>query len=484
MGPHPFFFIAIVILPYVLLALVFLRGIRQAYISKSAARPLFLYPLVAAFIGTAAFVAWGQHDIFTSRSSTAAIGLIFLPFYSVGIALIGFLVSGSVIYILRFAFERIGGIAPRLTSLAPLVASCLILSLTAWTIQNRVSRHRLLVSAKSDASSEAILHQAITAHDLEVLAAVAKNPNTSATDLLRIYETCKGQVGVANSREYIVFMRLAGNPKTPPEVLSALSHRQESSLRVALGTNPNTPLEILPLLASDPNPSVRTWVTVNPNLSKELLLKLANDSDKVVRSYAESNLRHRGFIEKPAKAEEPDNAAIQNMKHLGRRAASGDLKAIDEIEAQRRQIYEDVDLKNDIPKAIANLKLMRAAFDILGKEAAKNSEAMKALEYANGKPSLRSFTVDAFGLAAAAGNQQALDALLNYQTKGWLLSSTVAAMKYPADKNQPQAVDFLIAVLDDPQHRPLDHMARQGLEGAAAQGNEKAKAALTEHPQK
>jgi len=57
-------------------------------------------------------------------------------------------------------------------------------------------------------------------------------------------------------------------------------------------------------------------------------------------------------------------------------------------------------------------------------------------------------------------------------------------MKHPADKNQPQAVDFLIAVLDDPQNRPLDYMARQGLESAAAKGNEKAKSALAEHPER
>jgi hypothetical protein len=482
MGPHPFFFIAIVVLPYVLIAAALLWAIRLAYVSKKPARPLFLYPLVGSFIVTLAFVAWGQHDIFTSRSSTAAIGLIFLPFYSVSVALIGFLVSGSVIYIFRFALERVGNVTPRLTSIVPLVGSVLILSLSALTVQSRISRHQLLAAAKSDTSTESVINQAIAAHDLQVLAALAKNPNTSATDLLRIYETCKGQVGVANSREYIVLDALSGNSKTPPDVLAALSHCQETSIRVALGINPSTPVEILPMLAGDKEAMVRTWVTVNPGISKELLLKLADDNDKTVRGYAQSSLRRRGFAEKPVDEEKPDDAAIQNMMDLGRRAASGDIKAVDEIEEQHRQIYEGVDLKNNRAKAISNLKLMRAAFDIVGTEAAKNSEAMKALEYANVKQSLRPFTVDAFGLAAAAGNRQALDALLNYKSHGWLLSSTVAAMKYPADKNQTQAIDFLIAVLDNPQDRPLHHMARQGLEGAAANGNGNAKVALAEHP--
>ena len=482
MGPHPFFFIAIVILPYVLLAAALLRAIRWAYISEKAARPLFLYPLVGAFIITTAFVAWGQHDIFSSRSSTAAIGLIFLPFYSVIVALIGFLISGAVVYIFRFAIERVGCISHRLTSIVPLIGSVLILSLAAFTLQTHISRHRLLVSSKNEMPSKSVLDQAIVAHDLDVLAAVAKNPNTSATDSLRIYAACNVQIGAAYQKDYVVLYALAKNPKTPPDVLATLLNCNESSIRVEIARNPSTPGEIVPTLVNDKEAMVRTWVTIHPAISKELLLKLAADNDKTVQGYAQSALRRTGPAEKPVNAEQPENEAIQKMMDLGHRAASGDMKAVDEIEEQRRQIYEDVDLKNNRAKAIANLKLMRAAFDILGREAAKNGEAMKALEYANGKQSLRSFTVDAFGLAAAAGNQQALDALLNYKSNGWLLSSTIAAMKYPADENQSQAIEFLLAVLDNPQDRPLHHMARQGLECAAANGNEKAKAARAEHP--
>ncbi len=472
---YQLFFIAIVILPYVLLAAALVWMIRLAYISKKAARPLFLYPLVGTFIFTAAFVAWGHHEIATSRSSTAAIGWIFLPLYAVGIALVSFLVSGAVAYIFRFALERVACVSPRLTSIVPLIVSALILSLTVATIQSRISRHRLLVSAKSETSGGSLIDQALIDHDLQILAAVAKNPHTSEGSLLRIYDACRGQVGAAHSREYSVLFALSQNPKTPPSVLAAMSQCQESSIRAALGRNPSTPIEILPILANDKEASVRTWVTVHPMISKELLVKLADDGVKTVREYAQVNLQRRGMFENPV------DEAIQNMMDLGSRAASGDLTAVDEIDEQKRQLYEGVDVKKDHSKSIANLKLMRAAFDVIGTGAAKNSDAMKALEYANGKPSLRSFTVDAFGLAAREGNQQALDALLNYKSRGWLLSSTVRAMKYPAMNNQSQAIDFLIAVLQNPRQRPLHHMARQGLEGAAAKGHEKAKAARAAH---
>lgn len=476
MGPHPFFFTAIVILPYVLIASAFIWGVRAAFLSKSPIRFFFLCPLLGAFITTAIFAGWGQYSIATSRSSMAAVGYIFLPLYCIGVGLAGFVLFWSVLYLFRFGLERFGIVTSRLTSITPLAVAVLILLVTAFVVQYRISRHRLLVAAETGAGIHPVIDRAITTHDLQVLAKLARNPNASLPDLRRIYDTCKDQVTAKYPREYIVLFSLSRNPKIPPDILVSLSKCHASSIRIEVGRNPNTPVEILPELASDKERLVRMWVTTNPNISKELLLKLADDSDKIVRDYAQSNLRHRGFAKKPV------DAATQQMMDLGRRAASGDLQAVDSIEEQHRQLYQGINYENDRLKVIANLKLMSAAFDVLGAEAGKSVEAMKALQYANSKPELRSFTPDAFGLAAAEGNQQAMDALLNYESNGWLLSSTVGAMRYPAKNNQPQAIDFLIGVLNNPRHQPLTFVAKQGLKGAADKGNEKAKAALVSRP--
>jgi hypothetical protein len=128
---------------------------------------------------------------------------------------------------------------------------------------------------------------------------------------------------------------------------------------------------------------------------------------------------------------------------------------------------------------MTNLRLMRAAFDVIGEAAGKGSkEAMQALRQANDRPGLRSWTPDAFGIAAGMGNGEALDILINYRKYGMLLSSVVFALKPAAGRNDSRAVDFLIQVLDDPNARPLRHGASEGLESAEAAGSERAAAAL------
>jgi hypothetical protein len=85
---------------------------------------------------------------------------------------------------------------------------------------------------------------------------------------------------------------------------------------------------------------------------------------------------------------------------------------------------------------------------------------------------------DALGIAAAAGNEQALEMLLHHQDWNILLSSTVFALRAPAEKNNERAVDFLADVIGNPKHRPLWYGASNALQAAAFNGSPKAKAAL------
>jgi hypothetical protein len=292
-------FMGIVILPYVFIAVGFFFVFRVAYRSNSQARPLFFSPLICSLIITSSFIVWGDHAIITSRSSTAAIGYIFLPFYSIAVAVAGFLFSWSFLYLGRFVLERLGKISNRLTSIPPLVLALLILSLTGFIVQGWVARHKLLnatTSASTDAESlEKILAQAISSRDLEVMSKLAKNSNTSISDLLRIFDSCKHNVADFNPPEYIVYYSLAQNPQTPPDILVVLAKCQQSTIRLAVGMNPSTPTNTLFQLSNDKVSLVRTWLTSNPKIPKELLLQLANDPDKIVRSYAETYLRSRGY---------------------------------------------------------------------------------------------------------------------------------------------------------------------------------------------
>jgi hypothetical protein len=299
MGANPVVFIGVLVLPYVLIVagLVFL--LRTAYRSGSPVRALFLYPLICSATATTGFIIWGHYAIATSRSSTAAVGYIFLPFYSVAVAGAGFLVSWSVMYIVRFTVERLGIISKRITAIPLLIVAVLTLCTTALIARHRLVRQELLRAAASASTNpdrlEKILAGAFSSRDLPVLSLLAKNPSTPPADLIRIYDFSKHSVSEFNPPEYVVFHSLAQNPRTPPDILVVLAACPQMSIRVGVGMNPGTPTETLRKLSRDKENLVRSWMTSNPKIPKELLLQLANDPDQIVRNYAQSYLTYRGF---------------------------------------------------------------------------------------------------------------------------------------------------------------------------------------------
>jgi hypothetical protein len=126
-----------------------------------------------------------------------------------------------------------------------------------------------------------------------VLSLLARNPQTSARDLARIYAACKRTFNTSSSRDYEVFYSLAQNPRTPAKILAILATAEESSTRVEVATNPGTPSESLYRLAGDRDDLVRTWVTHNPNIPVELLQQLSQDRDEVTRNHAAGSLADR-----------------------------------------------------------------------------------------------------------------------------------------------------------------------------------------------
>ena len=290
---------AFFILPYVLLAAAFFVFIRAALRSNSPTRRLLVYPTVSSLIITSGFTLRGVFFILTSRSSTAGIGFLFLPFYSFAVAIIAYLVSWSLFCLARFFNSRREKTSDKLSIFLPVVVALLMLSVTGFTAQKWIARNWLLNTAASTSIDavelEAILERAISCHDLEVLSKLAKNPKTPTNDLIRIYDSCKDRVAEFNPLEYMVFFSLAQNPQTPSDTLAVLAECQQSTIRVMVGMNPDTPNETLYQLAKDKDDQVRTWLATNPKIPKELLLQLAEDPDRIVRNYAGTNLSKRGF---------------------------------------------------------------------------------------------------------------------------------------------------------------------------------------------
>jgi hypothetical protein len=172
------------------------------------------------------------------------------------------------------------------------------------------------------------------------------------------------------------------------------------------------------------------------------------------------------------------------MRAIAQRIANGDETALDELKKTADNMYGDVhDYQKEHARVMMNLFRMKAAFDLLGEEAGKGNEAaFQALKKSLQIRRLSSFAPDALGIAAAAGNKDALDILLHYEQWDILEPTAVSALYVPAMKNVRPAVDFYAGWLVDfnPSERGggmlLD--VTNALASAAAKGNKDAQEAI------
>lgn len=173
---------------------------------------------------------------------------------------------------------------------------------------------------------------------------------------------------------------------------------------------------------------------------------------------------------------------LAQLRELGTRASKGKRDAIDEIRKIADELYANIDYHKEKVRTRSNLMLMKAAFEPIAIAVGNGSQkALDILFYANHSSRLKSFVPHAMGTAAAMGNKQALEALLNHDRYDWLLSSAVFALQGAAEKGIPEAVDFLIEVVENDSAHALWHGATQGLVKAAREGNERAHQALDKY---
>ena len=183
-----------------------------------------------------------------------------------------FLIAWAVLYVVRFAKERLGYLQSHVATWRLLLPAILVLALAAYAVQHDVRRHLLLKAAASGevapASRESILASGVSSDDLDVLTTLAKNSSTPGHDLIRIYDWAQTTVGKSKPFEYPIFHALAKNPSTPSKLFDVLSKSRESTIRLMVAQNQGTP--------------------------KDVLLRLAGDSDQLVRNQAKTKLNKKG----------------------------------------------------------------------------------------------------------------------------------------------------------------------------------------------
>lgn len=198
--------------------------------------------LIYAFGAVAGFfcaTAWVLYAVFTSTSSTAAIGLLFVPVYGLLAAVIGW----AAVYA---GFSVADVMAGR----------------QSWRSGRMLAASLILVLALSVISALLLLRHAL---------AVARDPQAMPDMLLEVSQSWLplGRESVLNA--------LAQNPSTPASLLETMAGQDSYALVSLVGANPGTPLRVLEKIAGGARNYERVGgLATNPRITPDIAGRLAD----------------------------------------------------------------------------------------------------------------------------------------------------------------------------------------------------------------
>ncbi len=291
-------------LVYVLLPAIALVGgfallIRtQLRLPREQARFALVCTVLTA-AATAVFVLWFLYQIFASKSSTAGIGIIFVPSYALAVAGGASLAFWSLLTLSGFApaAERYLGRA-RPGFFRAFVALALLAG-GAWGGADTLLRNAALARAASAETPAprlaAMAEEAMRENDFRILENIAANGAAGANLLAGIHAHCRARARAPyTSMCYTMYMGLGQNRAAGPGILADLAEEATPSVRAAVAANKSAPAAALETLARDPETSVRAAAASNASLPLAALERLAGDPVPQVESRAQAALKRRG----------------------------------------------------------------------------------------------------------------------------------------------------------------------------------------------
>lgn len=151
------------------------------------------------------------------------------------------------------------------------------------SIRARMSDRAFLIAAlENDSVSPGILDTLASSNDLGIALQAVRNPNTSGATLTRIYRT--------HSYPDYFFQAIAGNPRTPPEIIRELYTRPRTitGLDNWFAGNPATPRDILDQISKTSKEAfVINALLQNPVLDCALLEQAARNYIPATRDSAD-----------------------------------------------------------------------------------------------------------------------------------------------------------------------------------------------------
>ncbi|MBZ5592530.1 MAG: HEAT repeat domain-containing protein [Acidobacteriia bacterium] len=316
-------------------------------------RPITRWIVSGAVGGAAAVAVLTLYGIFHSTSSTAAIGILFVPFAMVfggaAGAVVGFAAFHAVhvrermrqgvragalaaasMALLAFGFIYAFHQARRIQAFHRYQQAENPEALAAAAEENRAAKDTFLLSAiaaNAKTPTDSLLRIArdpdpalhhkrrewINMFDrdqLAVMRKVVRNPNSPVETLVILAASPDDYVladvcadkrtpeailrhKCAPNDSYLVHWSLAGNPSAPVDLLEALPRTKDKYVAHGLAYNPNTPLPVLRELAKHEDPLVRQGVAVNPSADTTLLTELSRDPVDYVSRAAVNRLQRK-----------------------------------------------------------------------------------------------------------------------------------------------------------------------------------------------
>lgn len=280
---------------------------------------------LAGLAGAATGAAIMLVAVFTSKSSTAAIGLIFVPFLAAVGAAVGAGAAFTGFTIIDLRARRLGLASGRVFASVAMVAAAV-----AWSAG--YASFRVARDSAADPQTDAETLAGIPGRWLpfwrdEVLQALARNPSTPPSLLESLARGPGGEsllqtigahpsvpasviAGIATqARSYARDAGLAGNPRIPPEIadkferVSRADFRDDLEYKLyqtfvlgALAQNPSTPKAVFERIAARENPEYFLAIGIirSPHASCAQIARAGEGGSDVLRATAQGELGRRG----------------------------------------------------------------------------------------------------------------------------------------------------------------------------------------------
>lgn len=214
--------------------------------------------------------------IFSSKSSTAAIGIIFVPVYTGIAALVSFFVVRALIRL-----KEVGSFTNPASILPIVVITVFVAAIFFYFYTSNL--FDIAVDKNSSAEElQAVFNNRFATTTAK--ASLAGNPNISV-ELME---------AMIRDNNWVVLQELVKNPNIPVELLVKLAKNENMRIVGGAARNPNTPLEVLLDIASTKtNPDALSGVAANGKTPVYILLKLTEipDFSKTSTSSIQANAR-------------------------------------------------------------------------------------------------------------------------------------------------------------------------------------------------